>query len=44
MIFGQLIKFDMNIFLEKSYTKYGGKASPDPFIKNKIEPISGATV
>ena len=30
--FGQLIKYNMrNIFLEKSYTKYGGETSPRPF-------------
>ena len=30
--FGQLIECNMrNIFLEKSYTKYGGEASPRPF-------------
>ena len=32
MKFGQLIEYDMrNIFLEKSYTKYGGKTSSRPF-------------
>ena len=32
MKFGQLIECNMkNIFLEKSYTKYGGKTSPRPF-------------
>ena len=32
MIFGQLIEYNMrNIFLEKSYTKYGGETSPRPF-------------
>ena len=32
MIFGQLIDYDMrNIFLEKSYSKYGGETSPRPF-------------
>ena len=35
MEFGQLIKCNMrNIFLEKSYTKYDGEASPTPFSKN----------
>ena len=30
--FGQLIGYNMkNIFLEKSYTKYGGETSPRPF-------------
>ena len=34
--FGQLIKCNMsNIFLEKSYTKCSGEASPDPFTKNQ---------
>ena len=34
MTFGQLIEYNMrNIFLEKSYTKCGGKASPIPFYK-----------
>ena len=32
MKFGQLIECNMrNIFLEKSYTKYGGKTIPRPF-------------
>ena len=32
MKFGQLIDYDMrNIFLEKSYSKYGGETSPRPF-------------
>ena len=34
MKFGQLIEYSMrNIFLEKSYTKRGGEASPRPFKK-----------
>ena len=34
MKFGQLLKQDLrNIFLEKSYTKYGGEAGPRPFYK-----------
>ena len=34
MKLGQLIKCKMrNIFLEKSYTKSGGEASPRPFYK-----------
>ena len=34
MKFGQLIEYDIrNIFLEKSYTKYGGLASSRPFSK-----------
>ena len=34
MKFGQLIEYNMrNIFLEKSYTKYGGKANHRPFYK-----------
>ena len=36
MKFGQLIEYNMrNIFLEKSYTKYGKKLFPDPFLKNQ---------
>ena len=32
MKFGQLIEYNMrNIFLEKSYTKYGGETSSRPF-------------
>ena len=34
MKFDDLIEYNLrNIFLEKSYTKYGGKASPRPFYK-----------
>ena len=34
MKFGQLIKYDMrNIFLEKSYTKWGRETSSKPFSK-----------
>ena len=34
MKFGQLIECNMkNIFLEKSYTKYGGETSPRLFTK-----------
>ena len=34
MKFGQLIECNMgNIFLEKSYTKFGGETSPRPFSK-----------
>ena len=34
MKFGQLIEYNIRIiFLEKSYTKYGGKASPRTFYK-----------
>ena len=33
--FGQVIVCNTkNIFLEKSYTKYGGKLVPDPILKN----------
>ena len=36
MKFGQLTEFKMrNIFLEKSYTKYGGETIPRPFSKNQ---------
>ena len=39
--FGQLIECNMrNIFLEKSYTKYGGETSPRPSSKK----ISGSIV
>ena len=32
MKFGQLIEYSTrNIFLEKSYTEWGGEASPRPF-------------
>ena len=32
--FGQLVEYStINIFLEKSYTKCGGKLVPDPFLK-----------
>ena len=34
MKFGQLIEYNMrNIFLEKSYTKYGGETIPRSFSK-----------
>ena len=41
--FGQLIEYNMrNIFLEKSYTKYGEETIPRPFSKkSKIVHISG---
>ena len=36
MKFGQLRQNNMsNIFLEKAYTKYGGKTIPRPFSKNQ---------
>ena len=36
MKFGQLIENNMgNIFLQKSYAKYNGEASPRPFYKKK---------
>ena len=35
MKFGQLIEYDKrNIFLQKSYTKFGGETIPRPFFKN----------
>ena len=38
---GQLIECKIrNIFLEKSYTKYGGEASPRPFYKKTKSSIS----
>ena len=41
MKFGQLIEYKMrNIFLKKSYTKCGGKASPRPFHKKQKLSIS----
>ena len=41
MKFGQLIEYKMgNIFLQKSYTKYGGKIIPRHFKNIKIEHIS----
>ena len=45
MKFGHLIEHDMrNIFLEKSYIKYGRETIPKPFSKKiKIEYISGAS-
>ena len=34
MKFGQLIEYNMrNIFVEKSYAKYGGETIPRPFSK-----------
>ena len=39
--FGQLIEYNIrNNFLEKSYTKYCGKASPSPFYKKSKFSIS----
>ena len=36
MKFGQPKEYKMrNIFLEKSYTKYGEETSPNPFLKNQ---------
>ena len=44
MKFGELIEYNMrNIFIEKSYTKYGGEASPRPFYK-KSKSLSRSTV
>ena len=41
MKFGQLVEYNMrNIFLEKSYTKYGGEASPRLFYKKSKFSIS----
>ena len=41
LIFGQLIEYNMrNIFLEKAYTKYGGKTIPRRFWKIKVGHIS----
>ena len=45
MKLGQLIDYNMRIFLEKSYIKYGGKSSPRSFYKKfKTEDISGSIV
>ena len=34
--FGSLLQYNMRIiFLEKSFTKYGGMLVPGPFIKNQ---------
>ena len=36
MKFGQVIEYNLRkIFLEKSYTKYGGETIPRPFSKNQ---------
>ena len=41
MEFGQLMEYNMrNIFLEKSYTKYGGETIPRSFSKNPKLSIS----
>ena len=40
MRFGLLIKYMTNIFLEKSYTKFGGEASLRPFYKKSKLRIS----
>ena len=41
MKFGQLIKYNLrNIFLEKSYTKYGGETIPRPYFKKSKLSIS----
>ena len=41
MNLGQLIKFNMrSIFLEKSYSKYGGETSPRSLSKKLKLPIS----
>ena len=45
MKFGQLIEYHKrNIFLAKLYTKCGGETIPVPFLKIKIEHISGSIV
>ena len=41
MKFSQLVDYAMrNIFLEKSYTKWGGETSPKPFSKKSKLSIS----
>ena len=43
MKFGQLKECNMrNISVEKSYTKCAGELFPDPYLKIKIEHISGS--
>ena len=45
MKFGQLIEYNMkDIFLKKSYSKCGGETIAKPFLKIKIEHISGSIV
>ena len=45
MKFGQLLKYDRNISLQKSYAKCGGETSFRSFYKkNKIEHVSGSLV
>ena len=45
MKFCQLIEYNMkNIFLEKPYTKCGGKTTPRSFSKNGNYDISGLKV
>ena len=41
MKFGQLMEYNLrNIFLEESYTQYGGETIPRPFFKKSILSIS----
>ena len=41
MKFGQLMEYNLkNIFLEKSYAKYGGETIPRPFLKKSKLSIS----
>ena len=41
MKFGQLIEYNMwNIFVEKSYTKYGGETIPRPLSKKSKLSVS----
>ena len=45
MKFGQLMEYNMrNIFVEKSCTNVLEKLFPDPYLKIKIEHISGSIV
>ena len=46
MKFGQLIDYDMtNIFVEKSYTKFGRETIPRPFsTKSKLSISAGSIV
>ena len=40
----QIKKYDQKHFLEKSYSKCGGDLFPNPFLKTKIDHISGSIV
>ena len=45
MKFGQFVEYkNSNIFLEKSFTKFGEETIPDPFLKTGSEHIPESTV